>query len=312
MFLQNVELGFNPTSKQYVTFMKIIDPAIAAYILKYHNNDNRKMKRGQIIAISNSIRKDGWLQDGGALTFNVEGNITEFQHRLQAIIETGVTVEVPVVLGVSTDCFTKTAAPKPRTPGDEVQRKDSSATSDQITTLRELVTRRKSNPKFNMNSAVAHWKEWKKYIKGSEKLVTPFFTRVNEYSTYRRTFAAWASLLHFYGRDDIVTNFLNLLEDGVLRGNTKKVRLVSDMNAIMKESWKLSPADRTSMMYKVLCLCADKMDKEPSGEIELGSDISKITHDNMKHRGFYRKFLENASNIPYPSTPDVEFNTLPV
>lgn len=302
--MENVELGFNPISKHPKLFMFTITPEIAAYILKHHNKDNRKLKRSQVISIVNNIRKNGWIMDGGALTFNVEGNITEFQHRLQAIVDLGLTVEVPVFLGVATDSFTKTAAPKARTPVDEIQRKDPGALDSQVTTCREIISRRQARPKFNMNSAVDHWNFWKHYIAKGESLISPFFSRVAKYNTYRRVFAAWATMLHFYGKDQIVRDYLKGLEEHELSGEKGEVLFQQQAKVFEPFGAYSSPADRSAVLYKILCICADRIEKEPSGKIEFGINSDKLNHEDMRKRGYYRKFLENPDNIT--------MNTLPV
>ena len=68
--LEDVELGFDPKSKEMKTFLMDITPEIAAYILAYHNNDNRNITMSQVIQIAQSIVDDGWLEDGQPLTFN--------------------------------------------------------------------------------------------------------------------------------------------------------------------------------------------------------------------------------------------------
>ena len=92
-------LGFNPYTNKRRSFIIKLTPEQAQYILDHHNGDNRKLTKSQVNSIVKSINKDGWLFDGQPLTFNIEGNITEFQHRLHAIVETGVTAEISVTLG---------------------------------------------------------------------------------------------------------------------------------------------------------------------------------------------------------------------
>lgn len=58
--LENVDLGFDPKSKEIKTFLMNITPEIAAYILANHNKDNRKVVKSQVKKIASSIRKDGW------------------------------------------------------------------------------------------------------------------------------------------------------------------------------------------------------------------------------------------------------------
>ena len=113
-------LGFDPLSKEIKVFEMDVTPSIAQYILIHHNKDNRKVTNSQINKIAKSIREDGWLRDGQPLTFNVDGNITEGQHRLNAIVAEDVTVPMIIVLGVELNCFTNTAPAKPRRPEDEL------------------------------------------------------------------------------------------------------------------------------------------------------------------------------------------------
>ena len=89
-------LGFNAYSKEADSFIIEITPKQAQYILDNHNEDNRKLVKSQVNNIVRSINNDGWLFDGQPLTFNIEGNITEFQHRLHGIVETGVTAKLSV------------------------------------------------------------------------------------------------------------------------------------------------------------------------------------------------------------------------
>ena len=109
---QDTILGFNPVSKTVEVFQLDITPQMDQYILIHHNKDNRKVTNSQVNKIAKSIRTDGWLEDGQPLTFNIEGNITEGQHRLHAIVAEDVTVPMIVVLGVQLDCFTNVAPAK--------------------------------------------------------------------------------------------------------------------------------------------------------------------------------------------------------
>lgn len=287
--MEHVELGFDPKSKHPKYFSMTITPKIAQYILDNHNNDNRPMTQSQVNNIANNIRKNGWLKDGGSLIFNVDGNITEFQHRLRAIIETGITVEVPVYLGADLDSFTKSAIAKARKASDEVMRKDKTATSSAVTTCGEIVKRRMCRPNFTMNTAVTYWNEWKPHIISAEKTVAPY-EKIRIVKSLRRVFSAWVALMKSSGSGDVAERFLTLLEDAELRN--KPCRLIEDFQSVMKETYDVSPAQRTSVLYMSLCLCSDRLVDTPSGEIQLGATLTSLNHSSMKNRGFYRKFLD--------------------
>ena len=43
-----------------------------------------------------------------------------------------------------------------------------------------------------------------------------------------------------------------------------------------------------------------KMSKKDNGEIELNVNPLMLTHDKLKNKGFYRKFLSNPQNLQKP------------
>ena len=300
--LENVDLGFDPKSKEIKTFLMNITPEIAAYILANHNKDNRKVVKSQVKKIASSIRKDGWLEDGQPLTFNVDGNITEFQHRLLAIVETGVTVRVVVVLGVDVGCFTKCAPAKPRKAEDEIQRKDKTATQSEASTLRQLLKRRQGDP-LTIQNAIEKWVYWKKYVRSGRKLVDGFFDSVSEYDSWERTFAAWAALMLSIGEEETAETFLSLLQAEIL-DDESACCLTREFKSFFEEnSVYLSATGRTDMIYYLLCIASDRLKKQTDGEIQLGVTPDKLNHDALKKSGFYRKFLENVNNVQVTKLP---------
>ena len=68
-----------------------------------------------------------------------------------------------------------------------------------------------------------------------------------------------------------------------------------------KHSVYMSAAGRTEFVYKLLCVCSDRLLKKPNGDIELGLKLDKLDHDKLNKRGFYRKFLENPDNLTTPT-----------
>ena len=294
-------LGFDPYEQEYQSLpIKNITPEQAAYILKWHNNDNRKIKSSQVNTIANSIRDDGWLEDGGTLTFNKEGNITEFQHRLEAIVKEGVTVRAPVVLGVKPECFTKTAAPKARRPEDEIQRKYPDAKDSEITVVREIQKRRGASP-LVMQNAIELWEQWYKVVREGDKLIDGFFDRVDFFSPYRRNFAAWASLMHWRDRAHTVTLFLDMLESQVL--DDIGTRLTKDFMKMTQNTFDMTNAGRAQFVYYMLCVCADRMVKSVDGRVQLNKTVDQFNHESLKHEGTYRDFLLNVDNITASPAP---------
>ena len=187
-------LGFNPFSKKEDVFIVMMTPKMAQFILDYHNNDNRKIVPTQLATIRKSADQYGWLFDGGACVFTVEGNLTEFQHRLVNIVNRDETVKVIVVTGVNPEVFVKAAPAKNRTVTDVINKKDKTASNDEVTTLRQLLKRRagtgntaKGCPSLNMTNAVELWEEWKPYIRQGMKLTEEFFDgKVTSFDPWQR------------------------------------------------------------------------------------------------------------------------------
>ncbi len=290
-------LGFNPISNDIEVFEENITPQIAQYILIHHNKDNRKITNSQVNKIAKSIRTDGWLKDGQPLTFNKEGNITEGQHRLHAIISEDVTVPIIVVLGVDLDCFTNVAPPKPRKPEDEIQRKDKSAKPAEISSLRQLLKRRQG-VQLSMKNAIVQWNYWKEDVRSGLNLVDGFFDEVSEFDPWKRTFAAWAALMISIGESEGAENLLDLISDKILR-DPPHATLAGDFMKFLNTDMFVfgNNAARTDVIYNLLCVASDRILKRPNGEIQLNITPEKLNHTSLKNSGVYRKFLDNLDSV---------------
>jgi len=287
-------LGFNPCSKEIQAFLCSITPEMAQYILDHHNKDNRKIDKSQQQKIARSILEDGWLEDGQPLTFNTEGNITEAQHRLLAIVQTEVTVQMVVVTGVDIGCFTKCAPAKPRKAEDEIQRKDKTATPSEVSTLRQLLIRRQG-VKLTIQNAIDQWINWRLVVREGRKLVDGFFDSVEDYNPWERTFAAWASLMLSIGEEETATTLLALLQAEVLEDESASCLTREFRQFFLENSVYMSNAGRTNFIFQLLCVASDRLKKQPNGEIQLGLSIDQFNHDYLKKKGVYRKFLENPN-----------------
>ncbi len=291
----NDVLGFNPISDTIKVSQVDITPEIAEYILKYHNYDNRKISKSQVANIAKSIRDYGWLQDGQPFTFNTDGNITEAQHRLLAIIETGITARVVLTRGVMTDCFTKTASAKSRRPKDEIQRKDKSATDVEVTALRQLLKRRQGET-LTMQNAIEMWNIWKKYIRLGINLSKDFTKNTSDFKGYERVFNAWASLCIFMGYEDVASKLLLYLKNNLLKKPSNCITI--ELLAYWKEhSWNRTSSGNCELMYQLLCVATDRLLKKPDGDIQLGVTPDRMNHTYLKNQGVYRKFLDDADQI---------------
>ena len=288
-------LPFNPISEEYTGFKTWITPPMAKYILEHHNNDNRKIYPHQVNDISKSIETVGWLKDGKGICFNVEGNITEKQHTLSVIAkepDDSKPFEMIVVLGVVTDAFSKAKLDKPRTPHDEIYRKDRSVESSQSAILGDVLKRKKGQS-LTINNAVVQWRDWKDDIKKASELCRDFMFETSDFSAQKKTLGAWATLCVRENYNKEVETFLDLLTSELKVVSSS--RLTKDFVKFWKENtWNESNEGRLTMFYKMLCVATDRLIKEPDGTSGLDLNIDKLGDTKMESKGVYRKFLDGS------------------
>ena len=298
-------LGFDPATTIKNVFKIMMTPYMAQYILDHLNNNNRKIVEGQIAAIRRSVANVGWLWDGGAIVFTTEGDIIEFQHRLKVIVERDETVEVIVVTGVDPEVFTQAAPAKNRTVTDAINKVDKSATSDEVTVLRQLIKRRAGQdaqttgaPKLTMQTAVKRWNEWKTCIRSGMRLTTDFFDgNVTDYNPWERQFNAWAALMVYIGKGDLVKLFLDTFKQHKLDGPNSTLFAEFEDFLANREVIFLAGENKARMIHIMLCYATDRFALNKSGNVQFNLDVGKASHSGMLSKGTYRDFLVNPQGL---------------
>lgn len=82
------------------TSFERITPAQAQKYLE-HNTINRNLRMRHVEKLASDIAEGRWLMNGASIVFNGDGTLIDGQHRLSAIVKSGVSVDVLVVRGVS-------------------------------------------------------------------------------------------------------------------------------------------------------------------------------------------------------------------
>ena len=227
-------LPFDPVSTKRSAMVVKITPAMARYILEYHNEDNRKLCPSQVNKIGQSVDTFGWLFTGDAVVFNINGDINESQHRLTFIAgQDDGEYETVVVLGAEPDSFSNAAIAKPRRAHDEIYRKDNTALPSQTAILGDLLKRKGNKPRLTINNAVKQWYDWKDDIKKAENICNSFLSETEDFSTQTKTVGAWATLCVNAKLGDEAEAFLDLLKAELLGDST--CRLTTDFVAYWKE-----------------------------------------------------------------------------
>lgn len=287
-------LPFNPKTDSYESFIVDLTPDQAQYILDYHNRDNRKMSNSQVNKIFRSIENDNWLLDGQPMTFNTDGNLTEFQHRLKAISKCPKdrTFKVVVVTGVQPDCFSKTATNKARKPIDEIQRKYSKAHANEVYILGDILKRRRGE-RLQMQNAISTYENWFKNISNSLNVGGDYENLFTKFSLQRKTVRAYIALCERFGYLEECKTFLELLdaeleEDADTPVSTLTTQFLKFWNSTAVD---LSNEKRMDVLYSLLCVATDRIIMRDDGMIALDVVPQDLEHEVMEKMGVYRKFL---------------------
>lgn len=76
-----------------------VTPQLAAEFLE-KNANNRSLSNAVVEHYAMQMRSGKWIANGETIKFGSNGELVDGQHRLQAIIQSGVTVTMVVVTGV--------------------------------------------------------------------------------------------------------------------------------------------------------------------------------------------------------------------
>jgi len=96
----------------------IITPAIAKFILENLNNTNRPLSQAIAQDYARRMIDGEWIMNGEGLKFSNEGLLLDGQHRLLAIVLSGMSIELMVVFGLPPNAFETIDDGKKRSPGD--------------------------------------------------------------------------------------------------------------------------------------------------------------------------------------------------
>lgn len=286
-------LPFNPKSNEYQCFIIDLTPPMAQHILDYYNKDNRKVSKSQVNKIYRSIENDNWLLDGQPMTFNTDGNLTEFQHRLHAIArcQKDRIFKVVVVTGVDTDTFSRTATNKARQPIDEIQRKYSAAHKDEVSVLGDILKRRKGK-RLEMQNSISSYENWGKNIKNSIRISGDYENLLDKFSLQRKTVRAYIALCERYGYLEECKTLLELLDNELNEDDNTTSTLSTHFFSFWNQNAvDLSNEKRMDFLYAMLCVSTDRIIMRDDGMIALEVISSDLEHYEMEKQGVYRKFL---------------------
>ena len=101
----------------------IVTPNMATEWLE-QNKRNRHIRQSHVDDLAQQIKNGLWKFDGATIRFDKEGNILDGQHRLWAVIESGLSIDTFVVNGLDSDVFAVIDTGIVRTSADVLSRLD--------------------------------------------------------------------------------------------------------------------------------------------------------------------------------------------
>jgi len=95
-----------------------ITPKLAKVFLAKNNPINRPIRQGSVNVLIEEIKEHGWNLNGETIKFHKDGSLIDGQHRLTAIVQSGVSIKSSIFSGADDDALIKIDTGKARTAAD--------------------------------------------------------------------------------------------------------------------------------------------------------------------------------------------------
>lgn len=99
------------------SYIKTITPDVARQMLE-RNRRNRPISASNLSRLTNEIRSGMWRLNGETIIIDSDGGIHDGQHRLLAVVASGITIQSWVIEGVDPDSFSTVDSGKSRSGAD--------------------------------------------------------------------------------------------------------------------------------------------------------------------------------------------------
>lgn len=100
--------------------MMTVTPAIAEHILSRCNTANRPLNESRVSLYANQMKTGEWKRTAQTISISSDGRLNNGQHRLKAIMQSGMPINFIVVFGEPADAFLVTDIQRPRSAGDSL------------------------------------------------------------------------------------------------------------------------------------------------------------------------------------------------
>jgi hypothetical protein len=100
-----------------IATLTTITPTYAAELLN-KNVKNRPLSEGRVLELSEEMASGNFMSNGETIKIDTEGYVLDGQHRLYAIIKSGVTLDFWIISGINPEAFSTIDTGKRRSAGD--------------------------------------------------------------------------------------------------------------------------------------------------------------------------------------------------
>lgn len=129
-------------------YVESITPKIAAEMLS-RNTHNRKMRQRHVDAMARDMQNGGWKMTGESIKIAKDGTVLDGQHRLQAIVESGVTIKTAIIYNLDIEDQTVMDAGRNRTFADILKIRGEDYATDKAALCRRIIMWEQGNLRSN-------------------------------------------------------------------------------------------------------------------------------------------------------------------
>lgn len=115
-----------------------ITPEIAQDMLIH--NKNRKLRNKRVDDLANEMTKGNWRVSNDDICFDVNGNLINGQHRLNAVVKSGVTIQAFIKYGLPVESFDVMDTPQNRNAVDVFEHKYSEMTNAKLSSTAGILS----------------------------------------------------------------------------------------------------------------------------------------------------------------------------
>ena len=252
----------------------LITPELASELLS-KNTCNRKIAKQRLNLYESELRLGRWRSNGESIKVTRSGTLADGQHRLTAIVNTGISVEMVLVTGLDEDVMSTIDTGRPRSASD-VLYINGATCSNQISSTITKVLSHKKNGKIIEGSSKIKSKITNSEILDYYNTNPDYFQTVNKYasSIYAKIYqtittsdiaAVYIILSQKYNSELIEDFFTSVVEkevvggvllDRLLRDKTSKRRMLQhEKFALVIKSFTIF---RKGIVPKVLSIHVDE------------------------------------------------------